>query len=197
MIPNAIELPRLHKIINQAYFAPIAKTEANIRRGYSIGKVVLDGRDHLENIAKEMAYANRNMIVTLQTEHHKGIDNLPELISLRGIFGTIIGPNDLAISLSQLPGNQGLIKQDLSKVYNDERMINAYCEIGQIASLHDKVVGIHFTRTEELGLVEDLVENMGYRLILLGTEENFYCSDFLETKEKIEQIGMRPKEQIT
>lgn len=188
MIPNVIKLPRVRKIINQAYFAPIAETEANIRRGYSMGDVVLDGPP-LTNIAEEMAYANRNMIVTLQTEHPKGIENLSGVISLPGVFGTIIGPNDLAISLSQLPRNQSLIKQDLSKMYNDERMMNSYRKIGEIASACGKVAGIHFTRIEECSLVEDLVENMGYRLILLGTEKNFYCSDFLRTKRRIESIG--------
>ncbi len=192
MIPNVIELPRVRKIVNQAYFAPIADTKANIRRGYSMGDIVLDGFP-LPNIAEEMAYANRNMIVTLQTEHQKGIESLPEVISLPGVFGTIIGPNDLAISVSQSPGNQGLIKQDLSKMYNDKRMMDAYRRIGEIASLRGKVAGIHFTRIEECGLVEDLVENMGYRLILLGTEKNFYDSDFLKIKEKIEQTGTRPK----
>lgn len=192
MVANAIELRRLHKIINQAYFSPIANTEANIRRGYSMGDVVLDGPP-LASIEEEMAYVNRNMIVTVQTEHHKGIKNLPKLLSLRGIFGTIIGPNDLAISLSQLPGNQNLIRQDLGKMYNDERMINAYREIGRIASRHGKVAGIHFTRTEERYLVEDLVENMNYRLILLGTEKNFCCPKFLKTKEIIEQIGNSQK----
>jgi 2-keto-3-deoxy-L-rhamnonate aldolase RhmA len=193
MIPNVIELPRLQKVVNQAYFAPIAKTKAKIRRGYSMGEVVLDAQS-LANIKKEMGYANRNMIVTLQTEHTEGIANLSKLLSLRGVLGTIIGPNDLAISLSQLPGSQDLIKQGLSKMYRDKRMMDSYRKIGQIASEHCKVAGIHFTRKEELGLVKDLVENMDYRLILLGTEENFYCSDFLETKDKIEQIGRRPKE---
>lgn len=190
MVPNAIELERVKKIVDRAYFDPIADKRAYIRRGYSMGDVVLDGKK-FKNIKEEIQYANSNMIVVLQTEHPDGIDNLANLFSIskKGIVGTIIGPNDLAINLSRLERNQGIIRQDRDKMYEHKVMINAYQRIAKTALSKGRVAGIHFTDRKQMGLVEKLVGDLGYRLILLGTEDNFDRPEILETKRTIENIS--------
>jgi len=92
MIPNAIELPRIRKIIDQAYFPQIADKHALIKRGYSISNTLLDGEiSGMSTLRKEMNYINDNMIVAVQIEHPKGIENLERLLSISE-EGVILSP---------------------------------------------------------------------------------------------------------
>jgi len=193
MIPNAIELTRIHKIISQAYFEPIADKKAYIRRGYSIGEVLLDWQDFDGKIRQEMEYTNRNTIVVLQTEHQKGIRNLTRLFSIsrEGITGTIVGPNDLAINLSRLKGNGYLLECKRSEMYQDEVMLNAYELIGKIALDNKRVAGIHFTDKDQVNLIQRLIKEERfhkYRLILYGTERNLLEGEYDFTKEKVGEV---------
>jgi len=187
MIPNAIDASRILRIIDQAYFGPIAREEAHIRRGYSLGPVILDGQ-RFENVRLEMHYANMNMVVALQTEHPEGIEKLGELVRIDGIVGTIVGPNDLAINLSLRPGSPDLTRLDRDEMYRHEEMIKAYERIGQITRDSHRVAGIHLVEASEMDLVERLVSEYSYRLVLLGTEANFDHPRILETKRRIERI---------
>ncbi|MFX0202973.1 MAG: aldolase/citrate lyase family protein [Candidatus Hodarchaeota archaeon] len=195
MIPNAVQLPRIRKIVDQAYFPPIANERALVRRGYSISDILLDGEvSRLMPLRKEMNYVNSNMIVTLQTEHPKGIDNLAELLSIsrEGIIGTIIGPNNLAISLSQFKGNHYLLELDRDKMYEDEVMMRAYETTGRIARDNKKVAGIHFTEKSQVELIKRLINEERfheYRLILFGTELNLLQKEFDHTEEIVQSIG--------
>lgn len=175
MIPNAIDLPRVQKVINQAFFDPIADPRAHIRRGYSIGELLLDLQDLGNKIGKEIEYVNRNTVVVVQTEHPKGIDRLAKILAIKGITGTIIGPNDLAINLSRLKGNEPLLELEVNRMYEQEVMLQAYERIGKIAVDSEKVAGIHFTSRDQAGLIKRLIEDKrfhNYRLILFGTERN-------------------------
>lgn len=187
MIPNAIDASRVLRIIDQAYFGPIAREEAHIRRGYSTGPVVLDGQ-RFENIRQEMDYANMNMVVALQTEHPEGMERLEELVRMDGIIGTIVGPNDLAVNLSLRQKSPNLTRLNRDEMYVHEEMIRAYERISQITQDSHKVAGIHFAEVSQMNLVERLVSQYGYRLILLGTEANFTHRRILETKRRIERI---------
>jgi len=128
------------------------------------------------------------MIIALQTEHPEGIANLEQLISIDGIVGTIIGPNDLAINLSRVPGNPDLTILKKHEMYEHDTMKKTYQEIAEIAENKGKVAGVHFAEVDQMGLVEQLVGEMGYRLILLGTEANLDHPQILGTKERIEKI---------
>jgi hypothetical protein len=162
-------------VINQAFFDPIADPRAHIRRGYSIGELLLDLQDLGNKIGKEIEYVNRNTVVVVQTEHPKGIDRLAKLLATKGITGTIIGPNDLAINLSRLKGNEPLLELEVNRMYEQEVMLQAYERIGKIAADSEKVAGIHFTSRDQAGLIKRLIEDKrfhNYRLILFGTERN-------------------------
>ena len=195
MIPNAIELPRIRKVVDQAYYLPIARKQASIKRGYSITSTLLDGQSPgALPVENQMNYVNNNMIVALQTEHPKGIENLAELLSIseKGIIGTIIGPNDLAINLSQLEGVRDLLALDKDKMFEHEAMLRAYASVGRIASDNKKAAGVHFTEKNQVKLIKRLIAEdrfHNYRLILFGTERNLVPKEFEETKDIVKTLS--------
>ena len=194
MIPNAIELPRIRKVVDQAYFAPIANKRALIKRGYSISDILLDGESYGSmTLREEMNYINSNMIVTIQTEHPKGMENLGKLLAMskEGIVGTIIGPNDLAINLSQLNEKDYLLELNKDQMYENETMLRAYATIGRIARDNKKVAGIHFTEKNQVELLKRLVNEKRfhkYKLMLFGTERNLIEKEISDTKEIVRSI---------
>ncbi len=112
-------------------------------------------------------------------------------MSIQGVNGTIIGPSDLAINIAKKEENKKLIEMPKDEMYRHEFMINAYREIGKIAQLAGKFAGIHFSGSAQMDIAEMLVSDMGYRLIILGTDRNFRDEEILTTKKNIEEINSR------
>jgi hypothetical protein len=194
MIPNAIESQRIRKIVDQAYFAPIADERSFIRRGYSLSDILLDGEvPGALPLRRGIDYVNANMMVAIQIEHPQAIENLQQLLSIseEGIIGTIIGPNDLAINLAQSTRNQNLLELPRDQMYEDEAMVCAYETVGRIAGDCKKVAGVHFTEKNQVELIKRLVDEdrfHKYRLILFGTEVNLLQREFCDTKDIVRRI---------
>tara|TARA_Y100000310_G_C20516990_1_gene731677 strand:+ start:62 stop:958 length:897 start_codon:yes stop_codon:yes gene_type:complete len=185
LVANIIDVFRLKHIINQAYYDPIADKKAHIRRGYSMGSLLLDGQK-FPTFAEEMDYINENTIVVLQIEHQEAITNLDKLLSLEGVQGAVIGMNDLSVNLSRLPGNSDLLKILKDKMYSSEPLKKSFREIAEASEKLSKPAGVHIVRVSQLELVKLLIDEMGYRLMVLGTEANFSDPKILKAKEYIE-----------
>jgi len=187
MIPNVIYPREAKFIVNRAYFPPIAeppKNEDKERRGFSLGPIPRDAQE-FSNIRAGEIYINKNTIVVIQTEHPLGIDNLGDILSIRGVHGTIIGVNDLARGIAQQKRREDLLEFDFSAMYRHELMMKAYQAIGKICQDNKKYAGIHFTEVSEIDLVQKLVCEFGYRLVLLGRDENFDSDEFVKVVEQI------------
>ncbi len=185
LVANIIDVSRLSKIIDQAYFHPIADDEARIRRGYSIGPLLLDGQ-RFESFAQEIDYVNRNMIVVLQTEHPQGIVNLEVMFSREGVGGAVIGMNDLSINLARLSKRLEVLGKPKDEMYKDEGLKKAFEDIAAISKKTGKPAGVHIVRVNQLELTKLFVDELGYRLMVLGTEANFFAPEMLEAKQYIE-----------
>lgn len=182
MIPNVNHSEEARSVVNRAYFPPIAppvKEKDRGRRGFSLGDIPRDGQK-FENIKDGERYANKNTLVTVQTEHPTGIINLPDILSIKGVYGTIVGTNDLARGIAQKRGNEHLIELDFSTMYRHNLMIEAYESIAKICQSKRKYAGIHFTEVDEVDLVNKLMNDFGYQLIILGRDKNFNDSQFIE-----------------
>ncbi|GAJ00898.1 unnamed protein product [marine sediment metagenome] len=58
--------------------------------------------------------------------------------------------------------------------------MKAYKDIGKICQGKRKYAGVHFTEVDEVGFVERLINEFGYRLILLGRDKNFNDVAFIK-----------------
>jgi len=182
MVPNVNYPEEAESVVDQVYFPPLAqsvKEKDRGRRGFSLGDIPRDGQK-FRNIKDGERYANKNTSVIVQTEHPTGLKNLPDILSIRGVCGTIIGTNDLARGIAQQKGNGHLIELDFSKMYRHNLMIEAYKSIAKICQSKRKYAGIHFTEVNETDLIKKLVNDFGYQLIILGRDENFNASEFVK-----------------
>jgi len=182
MVPNVNYPEEAKSVVDQVYFSPVAqsvKEKDRGRRGFSLGDIPRDGQK-FRNIKDGEGYANKNTLVTVQAEHPIGLKNLPEILSIKGIYGAIIGVNDLARGIAQKKGNEHLIELDFSVMYRHNLMMEAYKSLAKICRSKRKFAGIHFTEVDEVDLTKRLVNNFGYQLIILGRDENFNESEFVE-----------------
>ena len=182
MVPNVNYPEEAQSVVNQVYFPPVAqsvKEKDRGRRGFSLGDIPRD-RQKFKNMKDGERYANKNTLVVVQTEHPIGLRNLPDILSMEGIYGTIVGTNDLARGIAQQKGNEYLIELDFSEMYSHNLMVEAYRDIAKICQSERKYAGIHFTEVDEVDLIKKLVNDFGYQLIVLGRDENCNESEFVE-----------------
>ena len=180
MLPNINYPEKAEFAVGQVYFPPVAQsTSVSLQRGFSLGDVPRDGQK-FKNIKDGEKYANKNALVMVQTEHSVGLKNLSDILSIRGVCGTIVGINDLARGIAQQKENEHLIELDFSAMYRDNLMVEAYKSIAKICQSKRKYAGIHFTEVGEADLAKKLVNEFGYQLIMFGRDENFNASEFVK-----------------
>ena len=75
-----------------------------------------------------MSSANERIKVYAQIESASGVENIDQILSLNGVDGAFVGPNDLSISLGC--------------VGNDAPIISAISRVAESAKLHQKPWGI-------------------------------------------------------
>ena len=182
MVPHVNYSEEAKFVVDRVYFPPVArlvKERDRGRRGFSLGDIPRDGQK-FKNIKDGERYTDKNILVTVQTEHPVGLKNLPDILSIEGVYGTIVGTNDLARGIAQQKGNEHLIELDFSAMYRHNLMVEAYRDIARICQSRRKYAGIHFTEVDEVDLIEKLINEFGYQLIILGRDENFNESEFVE-----------------
>lgn len=182
MVPHVNYPEEAQSVVDQVYFPPVAQSvneKDRGRRGFSLGNILRDGQK-FKNIKDGERYTNENTLITVQTEHPVGLRNLPDILSIEGVYGTIVGTNDLARGIAQQKGNEHLIELDFFAMYRHNLMVEAYRDIARICQSRRKYAGIHFTEVDEVDLIKKLVDDFGYQLIMLGRDENFNESEFVE-----------------
>jgi 2-keto-3-deoxy-L-rhamnonate aldolase RhmA len=182
MIPNVNYPEEVKHVVDRVYFPPIASpTRENDRgrRGFSLGEIQRDGQI-FRNILDGERYVNRNTLVAIQTEHPIGISNLSDILAIPGVFGTIIGVNDLARGLAQKESNEFIISLDFSSLYRHDLMIKAYEEVSEKCHEVNKYAGVHFTEINEADLIKKLIDNLNFKLIMLGRDENYNDPKYVE-----------------
>ena len=81
--------------------------------------------------SETMARLNEEVLILLQIEHPEAIERLPELLSIPGIDGALVGPADLSASM-------GMAGQT-----DDPRFLEAVHRVIEVAKSHGIIPGIH------------------------------------------------------
>ena len=134
MLPQVDTVEEARYAVNQSYFPPIGHRGA----GIGMSPYLLDGQNPAEMPLREiMEYVNNNTFLFPQTESVKGVSNLPGILGLEGITGTMVGTNDLIIDIGGIPPKALRGELAASEVVEDKlRQIARICrETGKAAGI--------------------------------------------------------------
>lgn len=94
------------KAVSYTYYPPEGKRGVGLNRAQYYG----------EGFEGYKAWLDKNVVIIAQIEHIDAINNLEEILSVKGIDGTIIGPYDLSGSMGH-PGDYN--RKDVSEALNN------------------------------------------------------------------------------
>lgn len=91
MIPRIETKEQVEKIISNTHYPPVGV------RGCSVAK----GHNNFQpgNMWTFTEQSNKETMIILQIERKNAIDNIEDLVSVEGVDGVVIGPNDLCLSM--------------------------------------------------------------------------------------------------
>ncbi len=141
---NGMMLPQVDTVeqaaygVDQSYFPPIGHRGA----GLGMSPYLLDGQKPAEMRLMEMLqYVNDNTMLFPMTESLEGISNLPQVLNLEGVTGTLVGGNDLTIDIIFRTGQ---IDPDALRpeLMNNSYVLDRVKKIAEICKKAGKVAGI-------------------------------------------------------
>lgn len=103
-------------------------------------------------------HADEAMLTLAMIETQQGLDALDEILSVEGLDGVFIGPNDLSLALGQAPSSEP----------TDPVVVEAIAHILARAQVHGKVCGIFCSSGEAAAM--RLAQ--GFRFVVPGNEAN-------------------------
>lgn len=158
IVPQVNTAEDAARAVASAYYPPRGERGAGLFRaqGYS---------DTFEAYYK---WAETEISVIVQIEHHEGVDNLLKIMETDGVDGFLIGPYDLSASLGQ-PGN--FTHPDVEKYLN---------RLADYAKRGDKAAGIHVVTPVADQLRRRLDE--GFSFIAYGTDVLFLSGRLKEER---------------
>ena len=114
---------------------------------------------------------SKNIKIVVQIETIKAINNLEEILKVKGIHSTLIGPRDLSGSISKAGD------------YKNKKFIKALQKYEKISKQNNVSMGIHiaFPKTETL----NKFIKKGYEFIGIGTDMTFLGDAIREKLNKI------------
>lgn len=134
MLPHLDTVDEATQALDRAYFPPLGRRGAAL----DLSPFLLDGMDSSQTPLLEMTeYVNSNTVLFPQTESVRAINNLPQILALDGITGTIVGPNDLALDIGGIA--QGA---SMAEVKRSAAMERKLFEIARVCQDKGKVAGI-------------------------------------------------------
>lgn len=137
---NGVMTPRVDTVeealyaVNESYFPPIG------HRGYGIqaNSYPLDSQSPAEVPFLALTeYINTNTVVFPLTESLEAISNLPHILSLEGVTGTIVGTLDLVLDIGNI-NPKALMAEAITADFVDEKLR----QVAKICQGAGKVAGI-------------------------------------------------------
>ncbi|BDG62275.1 HpcH/HpaI aldolase family protein [Caldinitratiruptor microaerophilus] len=126
--------------------------------------------------AEYFARANDEILVVLQIEHIRAVENVDAIVSVPGVDAVFIGPNDLAASMGLPPGYER----------DEPQVVQAIRHVRERAAAHGVAAGIHCS---DGAAVARRVEE-GFRLLALGSDGR------LLTQAAVEQLRRARREPV-
>ncbi len=149
MVPRVETRAQVEHIVESTMFPPAGKRGCSVAKGHN---------DYAgQNLWEFTGEANRENMIILQIERDKAVESIDELLSVPGVGGAILGPNDLALSMGVRDADMlGALEEPIQHVLD--------------AALANKVpCGIH------IGNLDWLAEwqRRGMQLICYSTDISF------------------------
>jgi 4-hydroxy-2-oxoheptanedioate aldolase len=156
MLPQVNTVEEVVSAVDRAYFPPIGHRGS----GLGLSPYLLDSQSPAEVPFLELTeYVNNNTVLFPQTESLACISNLPRILSLEGVTGTIVGSNDLALNIGGIQPKALMPEITASKPV-EERL----AQILAICQDSGKVAGIGGLPVSRLAQWA----KRGYQLFMLG-----------------------------
>ena len=103
-------------------------------------------------------HADETILTLAMIETQQGLENLDDILSVPGLDGVFIGPNDLSLALGHLPSSEP----------TDPAVVDAIAHILTRAQAHGKVPGIFCSS----GPAAAMRIEQGFRFVVPGNEAN-------------------------
>lgn len=141
IIPMVNTKADAEKAVASVRYPPLGKRGVGLYRAQKYGT----GFDEYRKWQEESS------IIIVQIEHKDAVDNLVDILSVKGIDGIIIGPYDLSASLG-VPGD-----------YENDAVKKAISKVEQICKKNNMPLGAHVIESNAAKLQEKI--DQGYKFI--------------------------------
>lgn len=159
IVPMVNNRDDAEKAISAVYYPPKGIRGVGLTRAQGYGLKFEEYRDWI---------SRESPIIIVQVEHIKAIENLEEILSVKGVDASIIGPYDLSGSLG-FPGD-----------FNRREVIEALNRYEKICKKLKKPMGLHVVFPDPKKVLYYV--NKGYSLIAIGLDTVYLglkCSEVL------------------
>lgn len=161
IVPMVCSKEEAKMAVDFANYPPLGKRGVGLNRAQRYGF----------GFEEYKTWVNENLVIIAQIEHIDGVNNIEEIIQIKGIDGIIIGPYDLSGSLG-IPGkyNEPIVKEALRKVE-------------QVCLTHKKSMGYHVIEPDSSLIIEK--QKLGYNFIAFSTDFLFLGKKAVEEMNKL------------
>ena len=151
-------------MVNAVKYPPFGKRGVGLARAQGYGMKFDDYKEHF----------NQHSIVICQIEHKEAVENIDDILSVKGIDGIIIGPYDLSGSYG-IPGE-----------FEDPLILEAEQKVLDSAKRNGVPAGIHVVHPD----TEDLLSNIkkGFKFIAYGVDMIFLATSCVQEMKNINKI---------
>lgn len=147
IIPNVNSYNEAKSVINYVKYPPEGSRGVGLSRAQSYG---FGFEDYKNNKSKKIE-------IIVQIEHVNAIKDLEQILSLKSLTGTLIGPYDLSGSI----GKPGL--------WNDVEVKNALSQYYKIAKKFNKLIGFHVIEPDAEIVLEKIKHGCDFIAFSLDT----------------------------
>jgi len=161
MIPRVETREVVEQIIQAAKYPPWGV------RGYGL-RAITTNYEKAE-VGDWIEWLNENTMIVIQIERKRAIENVDQLVSVRGVDAAFIGPHDLSISLG-VPGQ-----------FDHPRMVEAIQRVVDTCKRHNIASGIHVRDLQKLLYWKE----RGVRMLTYSTDVNMIMSAATEAVEEL------------
>ena len=161
MIPRVESVETVERIIQATKYPPWGE------RGFGARAIITDyERMETDDL---MEWLNENTMVVLQIERKRAIEDIDQLVSVKGVDAVLIGPNDLSISLG-VPGQQ-----------DHPLMVEAIQEVVDACQRHNVASGIHVRDMKTLLFWKE----RGMRMLTYSTDATMLLTTATEAVKEL------------
>ncbi len=151
-------------MVNAVKYPPFGKRGVGLARAQGYGMKFDDYKEHF----------NQHSIVICQIEHKEAVENIDDILSVKGIDGIIIGPYDLSGSYG-IPGE-----------FENPLIVEAEQKVLDSAKRNGIPAGIHVVHPNTENLLLNIKK--GFKFIAYGVDMIFFATSCVQEMKNINKI---------